>query len=214
MAEWWKSMVQGILLTGLVIAIVAGATAVVDGNPAPTPELNQSGTTTEWPDNEVSRSPSPSPSPSVRPRADGEDSGQWWILVALGAVTIGVGVRMWLKRRRAVVIEEPEDEEAGQVLSTALKRLDDGEVSDAVTECWRDLERLAAVHGVQRGASEPAHDFAGRLALTLHLPAAELVVLGDLFEQVWYSTAVTSDEDVARARACLQALAAASSGRW
>lgn len=213
MAEWWKSMVQGILLTGLVIAIVAGATAVVDGSPAPTPELNQSGmTTTEEPDNEVSTSPTPSP--SLKPRADGVDSGQWWVLVALGVVTIGVGVRMWLQRRRAVVIEEPEDEEAGQVLSTALKRLDEGEVSDAVTECWRDLERLAAVHGVQRGASEPAHDFAGRLALTLHLPAAELAVLGNLFEQAWYSTAVTSDEDIARARACLQALAAASSGRW
>lgn len=206
-------MVQGILLTGLVIAIVAGATAVVDGSPAPTPELNQSGmTTTEEPDNEVSTSPTSSP--SLKPRADGVDSGQWWVLVALGVVTIGVGVRMWLQRRRRLVIEEPEDEEAGQVLSTALKRLDDGEVSDAVTECWRDLERLAAVHGVQRGASEPAHDFAGRLALTLHLPAAELAVLGNLFEQAWYSTAVTSDEDIARARACLQALAAASSGRW
>lgn len=206
-------MVQGILLTGLVIAIVAGATAVVDGSPAPTPELNQSGmTTTEEPDNEVSTSPTPSP--SLKPRADGVDSGQWWVLVALGVVTIGVGVRMWLQRRRRLVIEEPEDEEAGQVLSTALKRLDDGEVSDAATECWRDLERLAAVHGVQRGASEPAHDFAGRLALTLHLPAAELAVLGNLFEQAWYSTAVTSAEDIARARACLQALAAASSGRW
>lgn len=202
-------MLQGAALTLVVIAVLAGATAVMDGNPAPG-EATQAPRTASVPDGEE-WTRSPSPTPSQRPRADGDDAGQWWVLLVLGVVAVGIGVRIWMQRPPQVVVEdaEPDPEPA---LSDALERLDEEPV-EAITMCWRELERLAAARGVERAASEPAHDFARRLATVLHLPADAVTALGGLYEQAWYSIEAATSEDIERARACLDVLVKAAGGR-
>lgn len=202
-------MLQGVALVLVVIAVLAGATAVMDGNHTRT-EPSQSPRTASVPEGEEGEK-SPSPTPSQRPRADGDDAGQWWVLLVLGAVAVGVGLRLWLQRPRPIPAEAPEPD-ADAILTDALDRLDAGS-TDAITQCWRELERLAATKGVVRAASEPAHDFALRLAAALRLPADELTSLGGLFEQAWYSTTAATSGEVERARACLLALRQAAQGR-
>lgn len=207
--DWWKFMLEGVALVLVVIAVLAGATAVMDGNPS-ADEPSQGTTTASVPDGEYGEK-SPSPSPSAQPRADGDDAGQWWVLTVLGVVAAGIGVRLWLQRPPSVALDEPEPD-ADQILTDALNRLDAAS-TDAITVCWRQLERLAEVRGVVRGASEPAHDFARRLAAALNLPADELTTLGGLYEQAWYSSAATTYADIEAARACLQALLQAGNER-
>lgn len=206
MRDWWRSMLQGIVLTLAVIAVLAGATVVMDGNHS-SHEPSQSPRTASVPDGEQGEK-SPSPSPSSLPRADGEDGGQWWVLVVLAVVAAGVGARLWMQRPRSVPMQEA-DSDADQILTDALDRVNDAS-SDAITVCWRQLERLAATRGVERAASEPAHDFALRLSAALRLPAEELMMLGELYERAWYSRRSATIADLEQARACLQALLRAS----
>lgn len=205
MNSWWGRLLQGTLLSLLLIAVLAGASGPLDGTPEPTLDFSQAPATNTNTGIEGELRPSPSPTP--QPTEGGNDATPWWILAVLGVAGAAAAGYLWRYRRpQPSAMDEPEDTVA-EIMTAAIQRLDQGEASDAVTLCWRDLERLAAHRGVLRGAAEPAPDFAHRVASTLQLPAPELAVLGNLFEQAWYSRTGSTPGDIARARSCLQALA-------
>lgn len=205
MNSWWGRLLQGALLSLLLIAVLAGATGTLDSTPEPTLDFSEAPATNTQTGIEGELKPSPSPTPQT---TEGEnDATPWWILAVLGVAGAAAAGYLWRYRRpHPSVADEPEDT-VEEIMTAAIQRLDQGQASDAVTECWRHLERLAARRGVLRGAAEPAHDFAHRVASTLQLPATELAVLGNLFEQAWYSGTGSTPDDIARARICLQALA-------
>ncbi|APU12835.1 DUF4129 domain-containing protein [Actinoalloteichus fjordicus] len=85
-----------------------------------------------------------------------------------------------------------------------------GSPGDRVIEAWRVFEQTAAEAGTRRLAPQTPTEFAAELVSARALPAEPVAELRTLYHRARFDPAYrTSDEDVARARAALAALAAA-----
>lgn len=145
------------------------------------------------------------------------------LLRTLGLVAV-VGIAVWgfirllqayrrveLRRARAGAdpVEAPtiDEEELAESIDATLEQLHGGiDVEDAVVQCWRRLERLAADAGVERVPTQTSEEFTIAVLATTSADAPALRRLGGLFRQAVYSTHPLDDRDRADALGSLERL--------
>lgn len=211
----------------LMLALVVGALALILGalaststfgevaRPAPVP-------TVEVPSREpLSETPSEStPTPLPAPRPRGQLIPDWLreLLRTLGILVLAAAALAFLfavlKRLPSASIHraaqgdegvEIADVDEAQVLESVeqtLDRLRSGvAVDDAIVECWRRLERLAAQAGVSRHPSQTSEEFTLAVLGATSADASALKDLGELYRTCVYSDHVLAED--ARERAVI-----------
>jgi hypothetical protein len=109
-----------------------------------------------------------------------------------------------------VTITELDADQVASELDEALDQLRSGVgVDDAILECWRRLERVAARQGVERRPEQTAGDFVTDLLAATTAPADALDELVRLYRLAMFSTHPRTEHDRARAIACLDRLSRA-----
>lgn len=108
----------------------------------------------------------------------------------------------------AVEIPEIDEEEVQLSFADALAGLRSGiAVDDAVVECWRRLERVAADSGLARHHSQTSQEFTVEILAHTAVDQAALAELASLYRQALFSTHVLTDQDRERAIDCIGRLA-------
>lgn len=108
----------------------------------------------------------------------------------------------------AVEIPDIDEEEVQLSFADALSRLRSGiAVDDAVVECWRRLERIAADSGLVRHPSQTSEEYTVEILAHTAVDQGSLGELASLYRQALFSTHVLTDSDRERAIACIGRLA-------
>ncbi|CAI9405025.1 DUF4129 domain-containing protein [Aestuariimicrobium sp. T2.26MG-19.2B] len=106
-----------------------------------------------------------------------------------------------------VAIPELDADQVASEFDEALDQLRSGVgVDDAILECWRRLERVAARQGVERRPEQTAGEFVTDLLAGTTAPADALDELARLYRLAMFSTHPRTEHDRARAIACLDRL--------
>ncbi len=144
-----------------------------------------------------------------------------WVIVALAALAIIVGVARWLSRftRRNPAISvvgtgaesgAPIEADAKIVrsgLASALQILNsERSSSDAVVQAWQGLQDAAAAAGLQRRPAETASEFTARILYRSQGSAEPIAVLLSLYQRVRFGHYAPNESDITAARESLTTL--------
>ncbi|MFT3888649.1 MAG: DUF4129 domain-containing protein [Arachnia sp.] len=109
----------------------------------------------------------------------------------------------------AVEIPEIDEEEVALSLQETLARLRSGmPVDDAVVECWRRLEAIAADSGIVRAPTQTSEEFTVAILAHAVVDDASLSQLAALYRRAMFSAQVLTDADRDVAIGCVERLAA------
>ena len=109
----------------------------------------------------------------------------------------------------AVEIVDLDEDEVAETVEEAIASLRRGiAVDEAVVECWRRLESLAADTGIRRRRSQTSEEFTVDVLARGGVDERSIRGLGDLYRQAMFSTHELTDDDRERAIAALEALSA------
>lgn len=181
-------------------------------------------------------SASPTPSPDVwqeRPETEPLEIPTWLIeLVIVLAVAAVAVLVVWLvvasyralrapglpraveATGTAVEVPEIDQEEVSLSLEQTLARLRSGlAVDDAIVECWRRLETIAADSGIGRATTQTSEEFTVAILAHAVVDDAALTELAALYRRAVFSAHVLTEADRERAIRCVERLAAQMGAR-
>ncbi|MBK7820087.1 MAG: DUF4129 domain-containing protein [Tessaracoccus sp.] len=132
-----------------------------------------------------------------------------WLVVVLVKAFRAPGLRLaGAGTGSAVEIPEIDEEEVALSLAQTLARLRSGvAVGDAVVECWRRLEAIAAETGVAREPTQTSEEFTVAILAHTVVDDDALGDLARLYRRAMFSTHVLNDDDREHAVGCIERLA-------
>lgn len=222
---------RGPLLVAVVAAVVLLLLSFAAASPRPVllETLPRPSTTMEAPSLPApSLGPVPSVSPMPVPEQDPFEFPGWvddvlavvlvagaavvviWFLMRLAAVSRRPQYRSAVADGgQAVEIADLDDEELVEAVEETVASLRRGiAVDDAVIECWRRLEQVAAGTGIPRRPEQTSHEFTADVLSRGSIDAAALADLAELYRAAMFSTHRLTDADRERAIAALERVSA------
>lgn len=137
----------------------------------------------------------------------------WFVIRVIQQVGPRLSRRAEVAAGTAVEVPEIAEREIVTQFDDAIVSLRSGaSVDDAVVECWRRLERLAAEAGIERGATQTTEEFTLSMLAASGVDAGDLRNLAGLYRQAMFSTHHLTDEHRAQALDCLERLRAGLTG--
>ena len=199
------------LIVVVAVALLGGA-ASARFSPTPTPTPSMSGSADPEGVDDAGTSGVPPPADTAGGTGEPGLPVPAVLFSALGLV----GVLLLARRRRAGRVEADEEDVPGPsvavVVAEARSRLEAGDVTSVVIDCWTRLAEIAGLRGVERSPNQTAAEFAEQVAVGLALPRGAVRRLAGLFERTWYAEDGPTGDDADEARACLDELVTSLSG--
>lgn len=219
---------RGPLLAAAVAVIVVFVTALAAASPRPAlmESLPRPRITASAPAQPMPTLIAPSASPLPVPDQEPLELPDWIddvlvVLLVAGAVVVLV----WFLLRLVAASRSPahraaipagghavdvaafDDEELAEAVRTAVSSLRRGiDVDDAIIECWRRLEEVAAGSGIERRPEQTSQEFTADVLTGGSIDEEALRSLAGLYRVAMFSTHRLTDDDRERAIAALERL--------